>query len=104
MDAVTRYTTDEEKANIAGIDLNPDDVAHVMDLVHKGLVGAAAMHEAAVQEDMALSAKVTVTLTRGGIATADGAVEELTGTEEVTGLVRASKVFLDPAKAPVTDS
>ncbi|GAA3086127.1 hypothetical protein GCM10020000_85900 [Streptomyces olivoverticillatus] len=102
--AVTRYTTDAERANIVGIELNPDDVAHVMDMVNKGLVGAAAMHEAAVQEDMALSAKVTVQLTRGGIAGADGNVEELTGTEEITGTVRASKIFLDPDKAPTTDS
>ncbi|MEU5108450.1 hypothetical protein AB0H07_40380 [Streptomyces sp. NPDC021354] len=102
--AVTRYTTDEERTNIAGITLNDNDVAHVMDLVSKGLVSAAAMHEAAVQEDMALSAKVTVQLTRGGIAGAEGGVEELTGTEEITGEIRASKVFLDPAKAPRTDS
>ncbi|GGU37763.1 hypothetical protein [Streptomyces violascens] len=102
--AVTRYTTDTERANIIGIDLDPDDVAHVMELVGKGIIGAAAMHEAAVQEDMALSAKVTVQLTRGGIAGADGGVEELTGTEEITGTVRATKIFLDPDKAPATDS
>ncbi|KOG63995.1 hypothetical protein ADK76_10820 [Streptomyces griseoflavus] len=101
---VTRYTTPEEKANIAGIDLNADDVDYVMDLVKKGLVGAAALHEAAVQEDMALGANVTVALTRGGIAAEDGGDEELTGTEEVTGTIRARKIFLDPAQAPENDS
>lgn len=101
--AVTRYTTPEEQANISGIELNTDDVAHVMDLVKKGLVGAAAMHEGAVQEDMALTANVTVTLTRGGIADEDGKVGELVGTEEVGGTIRARKQFLDPALAPKTD-
>ena len=101
--AVTRYTTPEERANISGIDLNPDDVAHVMDLVRKGLASAAAMHEGAVQEDMALTAKVAVTLTRGGIADDDGTVGELVGEEEVGGTIRARKQFLDPARAPKTD-
>ena len=102
-EAVTRYTTPEEQANISGIDLDTGDVAHVMDLVKKGLVRAAAMHEGAVQEDMALTAKVTVTLTRGGIADDDGNVGELVGTEEVGGTIRARKQFLDPALAPKTD-
>ncbi|WP_435058070.1 hypothetical protein [Streptomyces sp. bgisy060] len=100
----TRYTTPAEKENIAGIELDADDVTHVMSLVDKGLVGAAAMHEGAVQEDMALSAKVTVELTRGGIAGTDGSAEELTGTEEITGTIRARKIFLDPAKAPQVDA
>ncbi|MFJ4623629.1 hypothetical protein [Streptomyces sp. NPDC088812] len=101
--AVTRYTTPEERANISGIELDPGDVEHVMDLVNKGLVSAAAMHEGAVQEDMALSAEVTVTLTRGGIAGADGKVDELVGTEKVGGTIHARKTFLDPALAPKTD-
>jgi hypothetical protein len=103
-EAVTRYTTPEERANISGIELDPGDVAHVMDLVSKGLVGAAAMHEGAVQEDMALTAKVTVTLTRGGIADGEGKVGELVGTEEVGGTIRARKQFLEPALAPKTES
>ncbi|MEV8038633.1 hypothetical protein [Streptomyces sp. NPDC086182] len=101
--AVTRYTTAEERKNISGIVLDAGDVEHVMDLVSKGLVGAAAMHEGAVQEDMALTAKVTVELTRGGIADADGKVGELVGTEEVGGTIRARKTFLDPELAPKAD-
>ena len=102
-EAVTRYTTPEERANISGIELDHGDVEHVMGLVRKGLVGAAAMHEGAVQEDMALTANVTVTLTRGGIADDDGKVGELVGEEEVGGTIRARKQFLDPALAPKTD-
>ncbi|WP_327357786.1 hypothetical protein [Streptomyces sp. NBC_01304] len=101
--AVTRFTTPEERANIAGITLNDDDIEHVLSLVSKGLVGAAAMHEGAVQEDMALSARVTIELTRGGIDDGEGNVSDLTGTEEVTGTIRAQKIFLDPTKAPATD-
>ncbi len=101
---VTRYTTPEEKENIAGIDLDADDVQHVLDLVNKGLVGAAALHEAAVQENMALGANVIVSLTRGGIAAGDGSVEDLTGTEEITATIRARKIFLDPVQAPPSDS
>jgi hypothetical protein len=99
---LTRFTTAEERANIVGVDLDAGDVTHFMDLVEKGLVSAAAEHEAAVQNDMALSAEVTIRLSRP-VRADDGQVAEVVGREIVTGRVTARKVYADPDKAPVTE-
>ena len=99
---LTRYTTPAEKANIVGVDLDPTDVTHFMDLVSKGLVTAAAKHDDAVQDDMALSAEVSVRLSRP-VRNADGEVEEVVGREVVTGHLTARKVYADPALKPVVD-
>lgn len=97
---VTRYTTDEERANIIGIDLDPTDVQDLLGRIEMGLVSAAAMHEAAVQENMGLSAHVTVTLSRGGVQNADGGTDEVVGTEEIAGVIKARKTFVDEANKP----
>ena len=99
---LTRYTTPEERDNIAGVVLDPSDVATFMDLVGKGLISAAGRHDSAVQNDMGLSAEVTVRLSRP-VATDDGDIEELVGREVVTGRLHAQKVFIDPTKAPQVD-
>jgi hypothetical protein len=99
---LTRYTTKEEQDNIAGVQLDPGDVEHFMDLVNKGLISAAGRHDAAVQNDMGLSAEVTVRLSRP-VAAGDGQIEEVVGREVVTGRLKASKVFIDPDKAPQVD-
>jgi hypothetical protein len=99
---LTRYTTDEERDNIAGVVLDPADVADFMELVSKGLISAAGRHDAAVQNDMGLSAEVTVRLSRP-VATDEGTVEEVVGRETVTGRLQARKVFIDPEKAPQVD-
>jgi hypothetical protein len=99
---LTRYTTPAERANIAGIQLDDADVSHFMDLINKGLVTAAAAADGAVQEDMGLSAEVTVRLSRA-VRADDGTVEELVGREVVEGRIKARKVFKDPEKAPVVD-
>src|SRR5689334_6028021 len=99
---LTRYTTPEERDNIAGDGLNPTDVETFMDLVGKGLISAANRHDAAVQNDMGLSAEVTVRLSRP-VATDDGVIDEVVGREVVTGRLQAQKVFIDPTKAPKVD-
>ncbi len=99
---LTRYTTAEEQAHIVGIDLDPTDVAHFLDLVEKGLVTSAAAHEAAVQNDMGLHAEVSVRLSRP-VADGEGGVDEVIGRETVTGKIQARKVFDDPGNAPVVD-
>lgn len=96
---LTRYTTDAEKANIVGVNLDENDVTHFMDLVSKGLVTAAAKHDDAVQDDMALSAEVSVRLSRP-VRAADGAIEEVVGREVVSGHLTARKVYADPEKKP----
>jgi hypothetical protein len=99
---LTRYTTPEERQNIAGVTLDEADVSHFMDLINKGLITAAAQHDGAVQEDMGLSAEVSVRLGRP-VRAADGSVEELVGREVVEGKIKARKVFKDPAQAPAED-
>lgn len=102
MGELTRYTTEKERANIVGINLDEMDVEHVMDLVRKGLVSAAQRHEAAVQDDMALSAEVTVSLRRP-VQGADGQIDILTGSETISGRLTARKVYEDPALKPATE-
>jgi hypothetical protein len=99
---LTRYTTDAERENIVGVNLSDQDVDHFMDLVRKGLVTAASRHDAAVQDDMALSAEVSIRLSRP-VRAEGGDVEEVVGREVVEGRLTARKVYADPAKAPVVD-
>ncbi|MEU7822990.1 hypothetical protein [Catellatospora sp. NPDC049133] len=96
MGDLTRFTTAAEQDKLAGIKLDDGDVGHFMDLVGKGLVAAAQRHEAAVQDDMALSAEVIVRLQRP-VKGDDGQIEILTGTETVVGRLTARKVYKDPA-------
>lgn len=100
MNQLTRYTTPQERQNIAGVTLADDQVSYFMDMVSKGLAGAVQAHDSAVQDDMALSAEVTVRLSRP-VKTDDGTVEEVVGREVVTGRLTAHKVYKDPAKKPV---
>lgn len=97
---LTRLTTQEERENIAGITLDQGTVDYFLDLVNKGLVSAAAAHDDAVQEDMALSAEVTIRLNRPARAD-NGEVVEVVGRELVTGQLKARKVFKDPDKKPI---
>ena len=99
---ITRYTTEQERDNIAGVVLDPSDVQHFMDLVSKGLITAAGRHDSAVQADMGLSAEVTVRLSRPVVGD-NGDLEELVGRETVTGHLKAHKVFIDPDQAPKVD-
>ena len=100
MTGLTRYTTDEERANIVGVNLDDVGVDHFMDLVRKGLVQAASRHEAAVQDDMALSAEVSIRLSRP-VKAASGEIEEVVGRETVEGRITARKVYADESKKPV---
>jgi hypothetical protein len=98
---LTRFTTPEEKSNIAGISLDDTDVSHFMDQLHKGLITAAAMADGAVQDDMALSVEATVRVSR---PVRDGEdIVDLVGREVVDGRVKARKVYVDPEKAPKVD-
>lgn len=99
---LTRFTTPEERRNIVGVTLAENDVTHFMDLVNKGLTEAVSVHDSAVQDDMALSAEVTIRLSRP-VKAEDGAIEEVVGREVVTGRLTARKVYEDPAKKPVVD-
>lgn len=101
-DNLTRYTTDAERENIVGVNLSDTDVDHFMDQVRKGLVSAAGRHDSAVQDDMALSAEVSIRLSRP-VRAEGGAVEEVVGREVVEGRLAARKVYADPSKAPVVD-
>lgn len=101
-DKLTRYTTDTERANIVGVNLADTDVDHFMDQVRKGLVTAASRHDAAVQDDMALSAEVSIRLSRP-VRADGGEVEEVVGREVVEGRLMARKVYADPQQAPVVD-
>ena len=90
---VTRYTTDEEREKIKRIDVNPEDIENVMELLRNGLIEAAGSHDAAVQDNMALSAEFTVRLSRPVYNKDEDSVEELVGKKEVKTTVRAKKVY-----------
>jgi hypothetical protein len=96
---ITRFTTEEERENIAGIELNQNDVDNFMDLLRKGLVEAAQLHETAVQGNFALRAETSIRLSRA-VRDEDNSVTELVGREMTEGTIRARKVFKDPTKAP----
>lgn len=99
---ITRYTTAEERENIAGIELDPTDVDHYMDQLRKGLIEAAADHNTTVQGNFALRAEVSIRLSRP-VRDADGNVVDHVGRNMLEGTVKARKVFIDPEKAPVVE-
>lgn len=90
---VTRYTTPDERASVERIDLNPEDVDQFMELLRNGLVEAASAHDAAVQNNMALTAEVSVRLSRPVYNENEDKVEQLTGSTTVSGNLGAKKVF-----------
>jgi len=64
-----------------------------MALLRKGLIEAAAVHEKAVQDNMALRVETTVRLSRPVYNEQRDRVEDLTGTTAVTGEINARKIF-----------
>jgi hypothetical protein len=96
---VTRFTTPEEREEIAGIELDPADVDHFMDMVRKGLIEAAAQHESAVQKNFALSAETSIRLSRP-VRGDNGEVTELVGRHLTAGRVRARKVYKPGGEPP----
>jgi hypothetical protein len=90
---VTRYTTPEERAKVERIDLDPKDIDEFMELLKKGLVEAAGAHDAAVQNNIALSAEVSVRLSRPVYNEKLNLVEELVGTSTVKSALSASKIY-----------
>lgn len=99
---ITRFTTQEERDNIAGIELDPTDVDHFMDQLRKGLVEAAADHVTAVQGNFALRAETSIRLSRP-VRDEDGNVVDHVGRNLLEGTLKARKVFIDPDKAPKVD-
>lgn len=100
--SLTRYTTEEERANIVGVTVNDQDLQHVLDLVSKGVVQAAQRHEAAVQDDMALSYAVSVELARP-VQGDNGQPEIFRSREEITGRLTATKHYADEGRKPVVE-
>lgn len=98
-DELTRFTTAEERDNIAGIALDQSDVAEFLDQLKKGLLDAAQMHDTAVQDNFGLRAETTVRLSRP-VRDQDGAVVEHVGHQMITGTIRGEKIFVDPDQAP----
>lgn len=90
---VTRYMTPDERAKVERIDLNPEDVDQFMELLRNGLVEAASAHDAAVQNNMALTAEVSVRLSRPVYNETEDKVEQLTGSTTVSSNLEAKKVF-----------
>lgn len=99
---LTRFTTDEERENILGIELDAADVDKFVDLVRSGLVEAAADHDTPVQDNFALRAETTIRLSRP-VRAGDGRIVDHVGREVLEGTIRAKKVYKDPDKAPVVD-
>lgn len=98
-DGLTRFTTEGERENIAGISLNDEDVDNFLEQMRLGLIDAAQMHDTAVQDNMGLRVETTVRLSRP-VRSEDGEVVEHVGRATVEGNVRGAKMFLDPEKAP----
>ncbi|GAB5545563.1 MAG: hypothetical protein RLO52_29410 [Sandaracinaceae bacterium] len=90
---VTRYATPDERDQVERIELDPKDLDGFMELLKKGLIEAASMHDAAVQGCMALNAELSIRLSRPVYNAETDMVEELVGTERVRGSLRASKVM-----------
>jgi len=90
---VTRYTSAEEREKIERIELNDEDIHHFMELLKNGLIEAASVHDAAVQDNMALSAEFSVKLSRPVYNEKTDSVESLSGKSEINSVVRARKVF-----------
>jgi hypothetical protein len=92
---VTRYATPDERDQVERIELDPKDLDGFMELLRKGLIEAASMHDAAVQGCMALNAELSIRLSRPVYNAETDMVEELVGTESVRGSLRASKIMKD---------
>ncbi|NHU42994.1 hypothetical protein [Rhodococcus sp. A14] len=90
---VTRYTTEEERAKVERIELDPDDLDGFMDLLRKGLLEAASTHDAAVQNCMNLTAELSIRLSRPVYNEERDLVENLEATEIVRGELRAKKIM-----------
>lgn len=99
---LSRFTTDAERANISGINLNEADVDQFLTMMKKGLLSAAGVHDAAVQDNFGLRADVTVRLSRP-INDGAGGVTEVESFSAETGEIRASKAYIDPAKKPIVE-
>jgi hypothetical protein len=98
-DGLTRFTTLEERENIAGIALNPEDVDSFLSELKKGLMDAAQMHDTAVQDNFGLRAETTVRLSRP-VRDEDGSIVDHVGIRMATSTIRGEKIFVDPDKAP----
>ncbi|BCJ65703.1 hypothetical protein [Polymorphospora rubra] len=101
-DRLSRFTTPEERANVSGINLNESDVDQFLEMMKKGLLNSAAVHEAAVQDNFGLRAEVTVRLSRP-VNDGTGGIAEVESFAKHGGEIRASKEYIDPAKKPIVD-
>lgn len=98
----SRFTTQEERANISGINLNESDVDQFLGMMKKGLLNSASVHDAAVQDNFGLRADVTVRLSRP-VNDGNGGLSEVESFTMEGGEIRASKQYVDPAKKPVVE-
>jgi len=96
---LTRFTTTEERENTKCIELDTADLEKFMELLRSGMIEAAAEHVAAVQDNFALRAEMTIRLSRP-VRDNQGEVTELVGRNMLEGTVRARKVYYDPEKSP----
>lgn len=90
---VTRYATRTERAQVERIELDPKELDGFMDLLRKGLIEAAAFHDAAVQNCMALNAELSIRLSRPVYNEKTDQVEDLVGSNVVRGALKAKKVM-----------
>lgn len=96
---VTRFTTPDERSNTKNVELEAVDVGYFTELLRKGLIQAAAEHVAAVQDNFALRAEMSIRLSRP-VRNEKGEIVELVGREVLEGTIRARKIYIDPDKAP----
>lgn len=89
---VTRFATEDERQAVERIDLDPRELDNVMEMLRKGLIEAASIHEAAVQDNMALRVETSIRLSRPVYNDESDSVEELVGKAEVQSEVTAKKV------------
>lgn len=89
---LTRYTTAEEREKIKGVSFKQEEVEKFMEMVQKGLLEAASAHEAAVQDNMTLSAEVSIKLSRPVQNKNDG-VDHLKGKSKTTMKIQANKEY-----------
>lgn len=89
---VTRYSTPEERETVERIDLNPAELDRFMGMLRQGLIEAVSVHEAAVQNNMALRVETSVRLSRPVYNATTDRVEELVGEVKVQGELSATKV------------
>ena len=93
---LTRYLTEEERAQVERIELDPDDLEQFMRLIKQGLLRAASRHDAAVQDNFALRAETSIRLSRPVLNTETGDVDQLAGEAEISSQIRGKKVYIDP--------